>query len=92
MAAAVLYAARNLPKDHSLLLIHGVHHMWRRDAGLTERDQEEMHDIEDHYEALCHKTGRDCSFKHFAYTSTTGFGDRACKVSQTKYQFEEGVL
>lgn len=70
---AMLYAARNLPKDHTLLLVHGVH-SWMGKS-ISERDKPDILELEDHYESLCKRAGRDCKFKHFSYTSTSGFGD-----------------
>ncbi len=74
----MLYAARNLPKDHTLLLVHGVH-SWMGKS-ISERDKPDILELEDHYESLCKRAGRDCKFKHFAYTSTSGFGDEVCRV------------
>lgn len=74
----MLYAARNLPKDHTLLLVHGVH-SWMGKS-ISERDKPDILELEDHYESLCKRAGRDCKFKHFSYTSTSGFGDEVCRV------------
>jgi nucleotide-binding universal stress UspA family protein len=74
---ALLYAARNLPKDRSLLLVHGVHSRW---MGGT--DESEIREIEDHYAGLCQKAGRECRFKTFSYTSTTDFGDQVCQYAE----------
>jgi nucleotide-binding universal stress UspA family protein len=79
---AMLYAARNLPKDHTLLLVHGVH-SWMGKS-ISERDKPDILELEDHYESLCKRAGRDCKFKHFSYTSTSGFGDEVCRIADKK--------
>jgi nucleotide-binding universal stress UspA family protein len=79
---AMLYAARNLPKDHTLLLVHGVHSWMGR--GIKDSDKPDLLEIEDHYESLCKRAGRDCKFKHFSYTSTSGFGDEVCRLADKK--------
>jgi len=78
----MLYAARNLPKDHTLLLVHGVH-SWMGKS-ISERDKPDILELEDHYESLCKRAGRDCKFKHFSYTSTSGFGDEVCRIADKK--------
>jgi nucleotide-binding universal stress UspA family protein len=79
---AMLYAARNLPKDHTLLLVHGVH-SWMG-SSISETDKPDILELEDHYESLCKKAGRDCKFKHFSYTTTSGFGDEVCSIADKK--------
>lgn len=81
LVPALLYAARNLPKDHSLLLVHGTRLTWMR-GNLVESDsdEDELRELENHYEELCTKAGRDCYFKHIGYGSTTNFGDQICRV------------
>jgi hypothetical protein len=79
----MLYAARNLPKDHTLLLVHGVH-SWMG-SSISETDKPDILELEDHYESLCKKAGRDCKFKHFSYTTTSGFGDEVCSVRRNPY-------
>jgi len=79
---AMLYAARNLPKDHTLLLVHGVH-SWMG-SNISESDKPDILELEDHYESLCKRAGRDCKFKHFSYTTTSGFGDEVCRIADKK--------
>jgi nucleotide-binding universal stress UspA family protein len=78
---AFLYATRNLPKDHTLTLVHGIH-SWM--GSRSDRDQEEIYDLENHYSDLCKSAGRTCKFRHFPYVSTSGFGDQACRIAEDK--------
>jgi len=82
---ALLHAARNLPKDHSLLLVHGVPTMWRSGSkALRGEEFEDLRDLEEHYAGLCTQANRNCIFKHFAYTSMTNFGTQVCEIADKK--------
>jgi len=82
---AFLYAVNNLPKDRSLLLVHGVPTIWKR-AGkeIRERYSSDLQELEERYEGLCRRAGRACEFKHFSYTGTTDFGDRVCQIAEKR--------
>jgi len=82
---AFLYAVHNLPKDRSLLLVHGVPTMWKRGGKeIRERYSSGIQELEERYEGLCHRAGRACEFKHFSYTGTTDFGDRVCQIAEKR--------
>jgi hypothetical protein len=72
---AMHYALKNLPKSHSLLLVHG--HYYPMVA-----NEEKLAQMERKYKRMCDEAGRQCAMMHFNYTGTNDFGERVCRYSR----------
>jgi len=77
---AMIYALKNLPKNHSLLLMHGI---YSPITGTSSRsDDWESIKLEKKYQKMCKDYGRECAIMHFNFTSTNDFGDRVCRYER----------
>jgi len=79
--AAMIHAAKHQPKEHELLLVHGIYKpLWSNRFDKYDEDQAES--VEKYYNEMCDRAGRKCHYKHFAYYTTSGFGDAVCDIAK----------
>jgi len=75
---ALLHAFASMPKRHSFLLLHGIY----SPASVPLFPEQEVLNLEHHYNKLCKKAGRDCHFLHFNYRNNRDFGERVCQYQR----------
>jgi len=79
--AALVHAAKHEPKEHELLLVHGIYKpLWSNRFDKYDEDQADS--VEKYYNEMCDRAGRKCHYKHFAYYTTSGFGDAVCDIAK----------
>jgi len=81
---AIRFAMETLPKDHGLLLVHGI-----REGYVMGRDDEDVKQerrrIENRFMQMCNNYGRDCRFKHFHFTRLSDFGEEVCDLAERRH-------
>lgn len=77
---AVKWAMTNLPKDHRLVMVHGIYAPitgWTAESLMLEHQT-----VEAKYAPMCEAAGRKCSFFSFPYLTKGTFGDTVCKLAR----------
>jgi len=78
------HAIRNVPKAHTLLLLHGTYAPL---GGLeldSKKDKKERKAAKKQLKRMCSQNGRKCLFKHFDYSSNSDMGEKVCKIAKRK--------
>jgi nucleotide-binding universal stress UspA family protein len=77
---AFRWALKNLPKDHRLVMVHGIYAPL---TGWTAEDLMLDHmRVQERYAPVCLAEGRQCSFFSFPYLTMGAFGDTVCKFAR----------
>jgi nucleotide-binding universal stress UspA family protein len=77
---AAKWAMANLPKEHRLVMVHGIYAPitgWTAESLMLEHET-----IESKYRPMCEAAGRKCSFFSFPYLTKGTFGDTVCKLAR----------
>jgi nucleotide-binding universal stress UspA family protein len=77
---AFRYALRNIPRGHTLLLVHGIF----TPPGAVDsklEDENEMLRVKDKFMSLCQRNGRRCAYREFEYTTNNELGDKVCSIA-----------
>jgi len=81
---AFRYALRNLPRQNTLMLIHGVYSPpGAIDSKLEE--QKEMKRIEKRMMHLCDKKGRRCIFRNIEFATNDELGEKVCRIAERNH-------
>jgi len=72
---ALLHAFEGKPKDHRLMLLHGVY----SPASVPFRVDNEINHLADHYHEMCERAGRECHVAYFNFKSNREFGEGVCQ-------------
>jgi len=81
---AMRFAMETLPKDHALMLVHGIREGYV--MGRAEDDvKQERRRVESRFMQMCNDYGRECRFKHFHFTRLSDFGDEVCDLAERRH-------
>jgi len=77
---AFRYALRNIPRGHTLLLVHGIF----TPPGAVDsklEDESEMLRVKDKFMSLCQRNGRRCAYREFEFTTNNELGEKVCSIA-----------
>jgi nucleotide-binding universal stress UspA family protein len=81
---AFRYALRNIPRGHTLLLVHGIF----TPPGAVDskiEDEKEMFRVKRKFLALCKQHGRRCAFRDFEFTNNADLGEQVCSIAERQH-------
>jgi nucleotide-binding universal stress UspA family protein len=77
---AFRYALRNIPRGHTLLLVHGI---FAPPGAIDSKieDEREMRRVKNKFLTLCERNGRRCAYREFEFATNSELGEKVCGIA-----------